>query len=105
MKNWVRFVVLVQAGMPNSVGEVLANEFCTPIHLGGQFCSRVNGMCPLPEACGNGQGIDSLAFPPDPFIAASVELAVVHPADRNGEPVADLPSHRPLLGKLDVMGV
>ena len=30
---------------------------------------------------------------------------MVQPADGNGEPVADFPPHRPLLGKLDVMGI
>ena len=30
---------------------------------------------------------------------------MVQPADGNGELVADFPSHSPLLGKLDVMGI
>ena len=30
---------------------------------------------------------------------------MVQPADGNGELVADFPPHRPLLGKLDVVGI
>ena len=30
---------------------------------------------------------------------------MMEPADRDGEAVADLPAHRPLLGKLDVVGI
>ena len=37
--------------------------------------------------------------------AAPVKLTMMEPTDRNGEAVADLPPHRPLLGKFDVMGI
>jgi hypothetical protein len=34
-----------------------------------------------------------------------MELTTVQPADRDGEPVADFSPDRPLLGKLDVVGI
>jgi hypothetical protein len=43
-----------------------------------------------------------LSLPPCVLIAASLELTVVESADGDGEPVADFPPHRPLLGKLEV---
>src|SRR5579871_6015232 len=62
-------------------------------------------MRPLPKACCNGKRIDPLIFPPNAFVASPVQFTMVQPADGNGEFVADLPPHRPLLGKFDVMGV
>jgi hypothetical protein len=62
-------------------------------------------MCLAPQGCRDREGIDPLALPPGTLIAASMELTVVQPADRDGEPVADPSSHRPLLGKLDVVGI
>ncbi len=103
MQNWLRFVILTWHSI--SVG-VLAIELCWPTHIGGQFCScRVDRMCDLPKACCNGQRIDSLLVPPEAFIAAPVKLAMMKPANRNGEPVADLPAHGPLLGKFEVMRI
>jgi hypothetical protein len=34
-----------------------------------------------------------------------MELTMVQTADRDGEPVANFPTHCPLLGKLDVVGI
>ena len=62
-------------------------------------------MCLAPQGCGDRKRIDPLALPPGPLIAASMELAVVQPANRDGEAVANSSSHRPLLGKLDVVGI
>ena len=62
-------------------------------------------MGPTPEVSGNDQGIDPLALPPGALIAAPVQLAMVQPADRDSEAIADLPPHRPLLGKPEVVGV
>src|SRR6516162_5492048 len=62
-------------------------------------------MRPLPKGCSNGERIDSLLVPPGAFIAAPVELAMVQPANWNAELVANLASHRALLGKLEVMGI
>src|SRR6516164_7626503 len=62
-------------------------------------------MRPLPKGCRKGKGIDSLLVPPGAFIATVMELAMVQPADGKGELVADLASHRPLLGKFEVMGI
>ena len=39
---------------------------------------------------------------PRALVATTVQLAMVQPADRQGELVADLASHRPLLCELDV---
>ena len=58
-----------------------------------------------PQARGNDQGIDSLFLPPGALIPAPMKLAMVQPADRDGEAVADPPAHRPVLGKLDVVGI
>src|SRR6516225_630190 len=62
-------------------------------------------MRPRPKGCCNGEGINCLRPPPGAFVAAPMELAVVQPANRNGELVAGLPPHCSLLGKFDVMGV
>ena len=62
-------------------------------------------MRPRPKGRRNGERIDSLLVPPGVFIAAPMEFAMMEPANRNGELVADLPPHRALLGKFDVMGV
>ena len=62
-------------------------------------------MRPCPEGCCNGKGIDSLLVPPGAFIAAPMQFAMMEPANRNGELVADLPPQRSLLGKLEVMGI
>ena len=103
MTNWVRFVILMHDCDP--VGDVLAIELCTPIQIVVQCSCRVDRMCPFPKTGCNGQRVDSLLLPPEAFIAAPVQLAVVKPANRHGEPVADLPSHGPLLGEFEVMGV
>src|SRR6516225_3198838 len=62
-------------------------------------------MLPAPEVSGTHKRIDPLALPPGALIAAPVQLAMVQPADRDGEAVADLAPHRPLLRKLEVVGV
>ena len=61
--------------------------------------SSAQSVAAMPER------IDPLVLPPGALVAAPVQLAMMQPADRNGEPVADLASHRPLLGKLDVVGI
>jgi hypothetical protein len=58
-----------------------------------------------PKACRNDQRLDPLVLPPDALVATTVQLTVVQPADRNGEPIADLAPHCPLLRKLDVVGI
>jgi hypothetical protein len=58
-----------------------------------------------PQARGNGQGIDCLFLPPNALVAPPMEFAMVQPADRDGEAVTDPPAHRPLLSKLDVVGI
>jgi hypothetical protein len=58
-----------------------------------------------PQRCGNAQGIDSMGLPPGALIAAAVEFTMVQPTEGNGEAVANFPTHRPLLRKLDMMGI
>src|SRR6516165_11055079 len=62
-------------------------------------------MLPAPEVSGNDKRIDPLALPPGALIAAPVQLAMVQPADRDGEFVADLAPDARRLGKLEVMGI
>ena len=62
-------------------------------------------MRPAPKTCRNGKGVDPLALPPDALVATTVQFAMVQSANRNGELVADLASHRPLLRELDVVGI
>src|SRR5579863_4387532 len=59
----------------------------------------------LPESCGDPQGIDPLALPPRVLVAASMQLAVMKPAQRNREAIADFPPHRALFCKLEVVGI
>jgi len=59
----------------------------------------------LPKPARNGEGFDIFAPPPGTLVATPVKLAMVQPADRHGEAVADLASHGPLLRKLDVVGI
>ena len=51
------------------------------------------------------QGRDPVALPPGALVTMPVQLAMVQPAEGNGEPVADFPPHRSGLGELDVMGI
>ena len=62
-------------------------------------------MRPGPKGCRNGKGLDSLVLPPGMLVAAPVKFAMVQSADRHGEFVADLASHRPLFCELDVVGI
>jgi hypothetical protein len=62
-------------------------------------------MRPLPKACRNGEGIDPLVLPPGALTPAPVQLTMVQSAEGHGELVADLSSYRPLLSKLDVVGI
>ena len=59
----------------------------------------------LPKTCRDRKRIDPLRLPPGALVAAPVQFAMVQPANGHGEPVADLASHRPLLRKLDVVGI
>jgi hypothetical protein len=62
-------------------------------------------MCLVPKGCGNTQGIDPEALPPETLIAAPMQFAVVVSAEGHCETVADFPPHRSLLCKLDVVRV
>ena len=52
-----------------------------------------------PQGSGSGQWIDSGSTPPRGFIAVSVEFAMMPPAQRDGELIADLTSERASLGE------
>jgi hypothetical protein len=68
-------------------------------------CGRGERMSPGPKASRNGQRIDLPLCPPGTLIALPVQFTVVQSTDRDGEPVADFPPHRPLFGKLDVVRI
>src|SRR5262245_54233486 len=63
------------------------------------------GVGLVPEGFGDFQRIDSVLVPPHSFIAASVQLMVMHSAKRHGEAVAHLTSCRPALREFDMMGI
>ena len=46
-----------------------------------------------------------MGLPPFAFVAAAMQLPMVQPAKWDGEAVVDLAPHRPLLGKLDMVGI
>jgi hypothetical protein len=92
--------------LDGGAGPMLSVEVCGLTHAACELNRGwIESMRPFPKGCCNGQGIDSLLPPPGAFVAAPMELAMMQPADGNGELVADLPPQRSLLGKLDVMGV
>src|SRR3974390_1587335 len=93
VKNWLRFVIL----KPDKIASVNVSR---SIYLG-----RCRRMRLRPQVGGNDQGIDCLFLPPGVLVAAPVKLPVMQPADRDGEAVADLAPHRPLLRELDVVGI
>lgn len=68
-------------------------------------CSRSNLVRRFPKARRHGQGIDPLLFPPNLFVAAAMEFAVMQSADRNGELIADFAAHGSLFGEFEVMSV
>ena len=85
---------------------MLSVELCGLTHVACEVSlSWIESMRPFLKGCCNGEGIDSLLPPPGAFVAAPVEFAMMQPANRNGELVADLPPHRSLLGKLEVVGI
>jgi len=76
-----------------------------PINIGIVVCNGRDRVRLGPEACRDGKWIDPLFFPPGALIAAPMQLTMVQPANGNGELVADLASHRPLLSKFEVVGI
>ena len=88
---------------------MLSVEFCgdlgRTISVGHNRFGGYGRVRPAPKGCGNREGVDPLVLPPGALVAAPVKFTVVQPADGNGEAVADLPSHRALLCKLDVVGI
>ena len=106
--NWLRFVILREARGDASAVKMPSLKFavdrCELIPC--EVCSNWhNRMRLAPKNCGNDEGIDTSALPPGALVAAPVQFTVVQLAEGDGEAVADLPPHRALLGKLDVVGI
>jgi hypothetical protein len=59
----------------------------------------------LPKLPGKAKGVDLEAFPPRSFVAGLMERAVVAPAERHGELVADFDSECARLRKPDVVRI
>ena len=62
-------------------------------------------MCLQPKDSGGVSRINPNVAPPDGFIAAAMHLAVMPPAQRNRELVADLAAQGSRLGELQMMGI
>ena len=58
-----------------------------------------------PQGSGSGQWIDSGSTPPRGFIAVSVEFAMMPPAQRDGELIADLAPKCTTLREAQVMRI
>jgi hypothetical protein len=59
----------------------------------------------VPKRSRRNQGLDTLLLPPCTFVSAPMELAMMQPANGNGEFIAYLASHRPLLCEFNVVSV
>jgi hypothetical protein len=62
-------------------------------------------MCLQPQRARGGSGIDTDLVPLCCFIAAAVDLAMMPPAQRHGEFVADFSAKRPRLRKSQMVGI
>ena len=58
-----------------------------------------------PQGSGGGQWIDSRSAPPRSFVAVAMKLAMMPPAQRDGELIADLAPESPRLGETQMMRV
>lgn len=58
-----------------------------------------------PEHPRRGDGINSPSLPPGDFVAEAMVVAVMRPAQRYREFVADLAPHRAVLGEPQMMGI
>jgi len=58
-----------------------------------------------PEHARHRHGIDSPSLPPGDFVAEAMVVAVMRPAQRYCEFVADLAPHRTVLGEPQMMGI
>ncbi len=62
-------------------------------------------MCFQPQRASANGRIDTGFFPPRSFVTAVMDFAVMPPAERDGELVADFAAKRPGLRKSQVVGV
>jgi hypothetical protein len=62
-------------------------------------------MCFKPKRASGGGRIDGGLLPPCSFITSSMNLAVMAPAQRNGELIADLAPECAVLCKTKMMGI
>ena len=75
-------------------------------HLRGPFCPKLSAADASPAtAPGQRRRIDSDFPPPCGFIAATVDLAMVSAAERDGELIADLAAECPALGEAQMVGI
>jgi len=71
----------------------------------GRRCRHAIGASRFPERLGGPDGIDPNLGPPPCLVAGAVELAVVSPAERDGEFIAHLAAKRPGLGEAQVVRI
>ena len=58
-----------------------------------------------PQRAGSDGRIDASLFPPCGFIATAMDLAMMAPAQRHGELIADLAAERAVLREAQMMGI
>src|SRR6185312_15587293 len=92
--DWRRSVSLWSSALDRSFGLL-----SRPLHL------PPIGRRLLPKLPGKTKGIDLEAFPPRSFVAGLVERAVVAPAERHGELVADFDTQSARLRETQMVGV
>ena len=100
--NWLRFAISGGVGPLSNRGCIRARS--PPVGIQG-FSNRPKRVCFGPKHPGGAYGVDAGVFPPCTFITAAMHLAVVSPAQRHGELVADLAPKCLRLRKPQMMGV
>ena len=85
---------------------IVGNE-SRPAGKGGGFGKALTLMSMgfKPQCARRAGGIEPKLLPPRRFVAVTMNFAMVSPAQRDRELVADFTAERPVLGKAQVMGV